>query len=191
VKFVCPNGHTWKSQRFKPEPWERLCPEPGCGRSAEPSLKTRSTAPGKLHQESIEEQQARARFHQLVCEWPCWARARRPGHQCFGPLDPHHLVPADWIRHTYGDLPEAGLLRILFNPIIGAPLCRGFHAAVEDRNEFIYWHELDDELKEFAKYVDELYPDRGSMLNRLKLESPDPPPNPTEAAPAAPVRSSE
>lgn len=94
-------------------------------------------------------------------------------HHCTGPKDAHHLVPKDWIREVFGDLPEVDLLDILYDPLIGAPACRyGFHEALEKRKDTIAWHELDDEAKEFYRRIDEKYPGRPSMLERLKLESP-------------------
>ena len=171
MKFHCRNDHEWKSKAFRPEPHENFCPS--CGVRAEPSLKAKPTSLGKLRETSTAEAQAAARFHQIVTEWPCWARGRRSPHTCRGPVDAHHLVPADWIRQTYGDLPESGLLRILYAPIIGAPACReGFHGPLETRMEVIYFEELDPELIEFCEKVDESYPDRPSMLGRLELESP-------------------
>lgn len=172
--YRCPDGHTWQglstmNRRFHPS--EASCPE--CGGRAAPSLKQSSgRRNGVQATEPRVVADAHLRFSQLVTEWPCWARSNRPGHRCWGPIDPHHLVPATWIRQTFGDLPDDELAAILYEPAIGAPLCRAFHQAVEDRNEIIAWHELDDEAKLFCQRVDERYPGRPSMLERLRLESP-------------------
>ncbi len=169
---VCPSGHEWKT-RFNASPRERFCPEDGCGLPAEPTLKQRNGGAGLGAPEPRVIADAHTRFSSLVCEWPCWFSERRSGHTCWGDIDPHHLVPADWIRQTFRDLPDVDLGDILYAPIIGVPLCRKAHDAVERRvSEFIYWHELDPECVEFCKQVDAKHPGRPSMLERLKLESP-------------------
>ena len=63
------------------------------------------------------------------------------------------------------------------------------HAEVEARNDYIYWHELDDELKIFCKRTDARYgrPGRQSIYTRLQQESP---PKTKGAALAASGRSS-
>jgi hypothetical protein len=171
-KQVCPNGHEWKS-RFQPSPRELFCKEDGCGLPAEPSLRSKSSGPGLRASEARVVADAHSRFSSLVTEWPCFFRSRRKGHTCWGDIDPHHLVPADWIRQTYRDLPDVDLADILYAPIIGTPLCRKAHEAVEARlSEFIFWHELDAECIEFCKAIDAKHPGRPSMLERLKLESP-------------------
>lgn len=169
-KQTCPSGHTWKT-KFQASPRELFCRE--CGERALPSLRAKSSGPGlRAEAESPTLAEAHARFTQLVCEWPCWARENRPGHKCWGDIDPHHLVPASWIRQTYGTLPSELLAAILYAPILGAPVCRAFHEALENRSEVIAWHELDDELKVFAHRVDESYPGLPSFMARLELESP-------------------
>jgi hypothetical protein len=168
-KQVCGNGHEWKS-RFQPSFAELRCPEDGCGLPAEPSLKAGRSGLSKPEPRAIAD--AHTRFSSLVCEWPCWFRDHRNGHTCWGDLDPHHLVPASWIKDTFRDLSDVELGDILYAPIIGTPLCRKAHDAVENRSAYIYWHELDPECAEFCKQVDARYPGRPSMLSRLELESP-------------------
>jgi hypothetical protein len=170
-KQICSNGHQWQS-RFHPSPSELRCPEDGCGLPAEPTLKARSGGSGLSAPESRSLADAHARFSTLVTEWPCFFREHRRGHTCWGDIDPHHLVPASWIKQTFRDLPDVELADILYAPIIGTPLCRKAHEAVEARTEFIHWHELDPELIEFCKAIEAKYPGRPSMLERLKLESP-------------------
>lgn len=171
MRFSCRNGHTWKSAKFKPQPHERMCRE--CGLPAEASLKSNA---GSGLQKATEPRilaDAHTRFSQLVTEWPCFLEARRPGHKCYGPRDPHHLVPASWIKETYGDLSDPELADILYAPIVGCSLCRDGHEAVERRvSEFIFRRELDPELFAFCRKVDRRYPDRPSMVTRLELESP-------------------
>jgi hypothetical protein len=140
---------------------------------------------------SAAETQARERFNETVKCWPCYfgpthirlaqsyeqlGRYYRRIHYCDGVLDAHHLVEKQWIRRNFSDLPEAELLAILFDPRIGAPLCRRAHDNI--KNERIGWDELSDECIEFCAEVDERYRDLGagrlrpSMLTRLKLECP-------------------
>lgn len=188
MKFECRNGHRWKSESFQPRPWERMCPE--CNVPAEPSLMpSRGGNSGSpQRRESAAERLARQEFNRLVCEWPCWAKDHRSGHVCRGPKDAHHLIPKSWIADTFGDLSQPALLEIKYAPIIGAPACRTFHVALENRSQLIHWHELDPERIEFCKRIDRKHPGHPSMLARLELESPKPT---QEAALAAPERSSE
>lgn len=167
---TCPSGHRWKS-RFQAHPSELFCKE--CGEAAVPTLKAKTGGTGlSAAPESPILAEAHLRFTQLVTEWGCWARDNRLGHRCWGPLDPHHLAPASWIRQTYRDLPDDELAAILYAPILGCPACRLFHEGLENRSEVIYFEELDPELIEFAQKVDRRYPDRPSLLARLELESP-------------------
>lgn len=168
-KHSCENGHEWKS-RFQPAPSELRCPD--CGEYAQPKLKAKSTGYGLRAPESPTVAAAHERFTELVTEWPCWAKAHRPGHICWGPVDPHHLVPASWIKSVFGSLPSELLAEILYAPVIGCPACRKFHDGLENRSEIILLHELDDEVRLFCKRIDEEYPGRPSMLARLELESP-------------------
>lgn len=177
-KQTCRNGHDWKS-RFQPSPAELRCPEPGCGLYAEPSLKAKSGGHGlQSEPESSVLAEAHGRFSTLVTEWPCFfadkvsGQRRRPGHHCWGDIDPHHLIPADFIRKYFGDLPDPELADILYAPIIGVALCRTAHEAVEARTDFIHWQELDPELVVFCVRMDKRYPERRSLLERLKVESP-------------------
>jgi hypothetical protein len=87
-------------------------------------------------------------------------------HHCSGRKDAHHLLPKQFIRRRLSDWPEDELLAVLFNPLIGAPLCRAAHEAVEARTDFIHWDELNPEC---ITYVSSL-PD--FMLLRLEEECP-------------------
>jgi hypothetical protein len=196
-KQVCSNGHEWKT-RFQPSPRERWCPEDGCGLPAEPSLKAKHGGPSLSKPESRVLADAHTRFSILVCEWPCWFAERRDAHSCWGDIDPHHLVPASFIKEQFGTLPDPELADILYAPIIGVSLCRKAHEAVEKRvSQFIFWHELDPECKDFCRRIDRKYASRHpkpqSMLERLKLESPQKSKTrlPKEAATATSDRSSE
>lgn len=178
ASYSCRNGHAWKGKSSLSRgfhPGELRCPE--CGSS----FKQGAGRPnGVQAAESSVLAEAHERFSALVTESPCFladriaGQPRRPDHRCWpaGSRDPHHLVPASWVKATFRDLPDVDLADILYAPIIGAPLCRVGHEAVEARTDFIYWHELDDEAKEFCRRIDEKYPGRPSMLARLELESP-------------------
>lgn len=174
MKLYCANGCTppYKTRSFQRDPDEVICPNPGCGGRLETGMERNAKAKVRSRSGGLHDVSSAAHFSNIVRSWPCWAAKNRQGHSCWGRVDPHHLVPADWIRTTYGDLPESGLLRILFNPLLGAPLCRGFHEAIERRSEVIHFEELDPELVEFAEHVDDTYPGLPSMLARLELESP-------------------
>jgi hypothetical protein len=73
-------------------------------------------------------------------------------HRCGGGrLDAHHLVPKDFLRKRFqGILPESELVAILFNPKIGAPLCRKAHDRIEAGFDRIYWEDLTEECVEYV-----------------------------------------
>jgi hypothetical protein len=114
---------------------------------------------------------------------PCPVCAGAGVHNCEGRKDAHHLVEKQWIRRNFSDLPEDELLAILFDPRIGAPLCRAAHDNI--KKERIYWDEVSEECKEFCAEVDKRHRHsvesltgrriftRPSMLTRLKLECPE------------------
>ena len=166
---------------------ERFCPE-------HPDCELRQLPKKKGTRASIKNTAAYGRanqaFNAVVCSERCYfgdlteeGDPRRPGHTCRYPLDGHHLVSKDWILQHFADLPLRDLLAILFDPRIGAPLCRVAHDQVEYSSApdtCIYFDELRIECIEFCEWVDEKYGDvptaaggkRPSMLERLKLESP-------------------
>lgn len=132
--------------RMQPSPGERYCPDHGC--PLVPMPKERKPA-GVGRRESSAETRARQAFNRAVCEWPCFFQRHREGHTCAYPLDAHHLVPKQFLRLRL-ELPEDELLEVLYNPLIGAPLCRSAHNAVEARADFIYRDELSPECLRFV-----------------------------------------
>jgi hypothetical protein len=159
---------------------ERNCPDhPDCELRPLPKKKnTRSAI-----KSTVAYQRAVSSFNAAVCRERCFfadddqeGNPRRPGHRCRFPLEGHHLVSKDWIFQTFGDLPLPELLAILFDPRIGAPLCRTSHDLVEYStapDACIYFEELRFECVEFCEAIDAKYPGRPSMLERLKLENPE------------------
>jgi hypothetical protein len=158
-----------------------ICPEHHVPLMTGMQLNARKSRGGGLgrKQESDALAEAHLRFTTLVREWPCWfkdrvgGRRRRPDHECWGRKDPHHLVPAQFIKDVFKDLDDVDLGDILYAPIIGVPLCRRGHEAVELHSDYVYWHELDDEVKEFCRRIDAKYPERLSMLEQLRRDSPE------------------
>jgi hypothetical protein len=75
-------------------------------------------------------------------------------------------VPKSVLRQRLSYLPEKDLLAIIFNPLLGAPLCRRGHEEIEARTEFIYWDELEPELIEYVGSLPDF------VLMRLELECP-------------------
>jgi hypothetical protein len=202
VKLYCENGcKPYRTRDFNRAPDETHCPT--CGGRLSTGMernakKKASQRAGGLRDISDAEVAARREFSRLVLEWPCWALKHRPcqqcegrgfnegtgevcslcngdgAHHCRGRKNAHHLLPVDWLRATYGDLPEADFLEIAFAPIIGCPACQhNFHAALESRADVIHFDELDEELIEHCKRIDARYPQRPSMLHRLQVESPE------------------
>lgn len=177
ANYHCRHGHTWKgksslSKAF--DPAELICPK--CEAPAETFNGTGQSSLRKAESGVLAE--AHARFTTLVTEWPCFFadRAngvlRRPDHSCWGRKDPHHLIPARFIKAHYGDLPDPELADILYAPIIGVPLCRRAHDAVERHSDYVYRHELDPALIVQCQEWERRYPDRRSLLEQLRLESP-------------------
>jgi hypothetical protein len=88
-------------------------------------------------------------------------------HHCEGRKDAHHLIPKQFIRKRFqGVLPEDRLVAILFNPKIGAPLCRKAHDRIESGADRIYWSDLTDECIEYVGSLPDF------VLLRLEEESP-------------------
>jgi len=145
--------------------------------------------------ETAAERRARLHFNEVVKGWRCWFEATRPcevcggsgwtgqsstamnyclvcqgdgRHHCGGGFkDAHHLIPKDFIRQRYrGIANEEQLLAVLFNPLIGAPLCRKAHDAVEAGSDHIYWEDLSEECLEYVSGLPDF------MLLRLERECP-------------------
>lgn len=146
-------------------------------------LKRSGSLKQRRRRETPAEREARLAFNEIVLaqEGGCFfadfteaGEPRRPGHVCSGDLDAHHLVEKQWIRRFFGDLPGDELLAILFAPIIGAPLCRAAHEPVTRRMARIYFDELDSDLIDECRRIDERYalPSRPSLLARLEIECP-------------------
>lgn len=171
-QLYCPEGEHEVKVRFQPSAGERYCPEHGC------SLRPLPKKTGGLgsRRESPQEAAARKHFNAVITAKRCFyservdGEARRPGHVCTYPLDAHHVVEKQWLRREFGDLPEDELIAIVFNPVIGAPLCRAGHENVKRLR--IHWHELSDECKLYCQEIDERYGDNHpSMYQRLRLEA--------------------
>jgi hypothetical protein len=73
-------------------------------------------------------------------------------HHCSGERDAHHVIPKQFIRRMFqAVLPEPAFVAILFNPKIGAPLCRyGAHEPIERKQTRIYWEDLSEECIEYV-----------------------------------------
>ena len=188
ANYTCRNGHTWEgrsslSQKFSPA--ELSCPKPGCGLRAEPKMKQGGGF--KAERESSARRDARDHFNRAVlgrrgCFYSAYAsrtgEPRRDGHVCVYPMDAHHLVEKQWIESNYADLDEADRLAILFDPRIGAPLCRAGHENVLSLR--IYWHEVSEECREACREVDRQWLDvltpaglrRTSMYEELRRVCP-------------------
>lgn len=187
MKLCCQNGCTidgkpyYKTREFERQPDETHCPECGDGRlltgMERNARKKASQRNGRLRNQSDAESRAAEEFHERVAPSgeACWAKTARHGHVCRGRIEAHHILPLDWWRKAFGDLPEDELLALMYAPVIGAPLCGGFHVAVTPgvggRKDFIYFNELDRELIEHCERLDLEYPNRG-VLARLEFECP-------------------
>lgn len=158
MMLYCPDGEHEIKVRFNPVPGERWCPEHGCALSKLPKsgLSDQQTAREGLPGEKA----ARSRFRQVVTARPCFfldiddfGERRRPDHVCTYPLDAHHIIPKGWIKRELSMLPADELVELAWNPLIGAPLCRGAHEAVERGVADIYWHELNPDLRSLVEQL--------------------------------------
>jgi hypothetical protein len=187
MKLHCPKGcPDYKTREFNRAPDETHCT---CGSRLETGMernarKRASRNNGRLRDRSRAESEAAEEFHAIVVSLGCWAKDHREGHRCSGRVEAHHLIELSWWTKYFADLPEGRRLSLAYNPIIGAPLCGGFHAAVTAKSERIYFHELDRELIEHCERLDQEFPGRG-VLGRLQLECPQKEPSQQEAVDAA------
>lgn len=173
IYLKCPEGHEVKVRSMSRRAGELICPT-----HRKPLVLPSSKTLGKRR--SAAEQRAAARFESEVCSEPCFfsdklpdGSPRREDHVCGYPLDPHHLIPKSWIE-LYIDLPEDELLALKYNPIIGAPLCRVAHDAVEySPSECIYRDELAPRLILFCEEWDHSHNDQRSLLGKLYEKCPE------------------
>lgn len=185
----------YRTREFNRAPDETHCPQFDtdtgeiCGGRLETGMERNARrkaarSNGRLRERTDAESRAAEEFHDRVAPSGemCWAKIARKDHVCRGHLEAHHILPVDFWRQRFGDLPEEKLLALMYAPIIGAPLCGGFHAditpGVGGRRDRIYFDELDRELIEHCERLDLEYPGRG-VLARLQLECPirEPTPN--------------
>lgn len=175
MKRMTPEQHRAWKQRSKPlrsnPETTKAFNERGRASSAKSLSRKRSGLGAKKRSQA--EREAHAHFRKVVLEWGrekgCWVARFRPEHRCWGPMDPHHLVKAEWIRKTFADLPEDQLLAILYAPIIGCPTCRQGHQEIETRKVVIYQDELDPDCIDFCQRQG-----RG-MYGRLLMACPERP----------------
>lgn len=203
MKLHCPQGHVIEGLPFNTRgaicPEHNVPLKTGMQMRQGKGLKRSSGF--RRQNESPAEREARQEFHRVVCRDGCWARRYRPcsiclgkgetpsivdgrvfccstcdgtgQHVCSGPVFGHHLLPYEWLKRVFSDLPESEFLAIAYNPLIGAPACTfNFHAALESRSALIYYDELEPELIDWLKELEGKYPGRPSLLGRLELESP-------------------
>jgi hypothetical protein len=196
AKLWCREGEHEVKVAMRPAPGERWCPDhPECHLAEKPKKRS---AGFRADRETPARRSAREAFNRAVKAHRCFYSAyraatgkpRREGHRCTYPLDAHHIVEKRWIEDNFPDLSEAELLAILFDPRIGAPLCRSGHDAVKSLR--IFWDEVSDECKEACREVDRQWLDvptpagvrRKSMYAELRRACP-PRSQPQQAASVA------
>lgn len=174
MKLLCRDGEHEVKVRFNPAPGERFCPEHGCQLVRLPKAQ-RSSPKENLPGEKA----ARANFSRVVKANPCFfldtddfGNRRRPDHVCTYPLDAHHILPKGVLKRELS-LPPEEMVELIWNPLIGAPLCRAAHHLVEVGSDHIYWDELNPELIAFCERFDATHAGERSLLHRLQLESPE------------------
>ena len=182
--LYCPEGQHEVKVAFNPSPGERFCPDHD-GAHLRP-LPKKASRGFRAQRETPARRSARERFNRAVKQHGCFyssyrtedGKPRRKGHRCSYPLDAHHIVTKQFIERNYADLPEDELLAILFDPRIGAPLCRAGHENVLSLH--IYWHEVSKECREACLEVDRQWLDiptpaglrRQSMYEELRRVCP-------------------
>lgn len=106
-------------------------------------------------------------LHELTDGYRCPGCKGDGRHHCSGPKDAHHLIPKQFIRQRFeAVLPEPEFVAILFNPKIGAPLCRKAHDQITLGADRIYFEDLSEECLEYVGSLPDF------MLMRLELEAP-------------------
>lgn len=180
TQMYCEEGRHEVKVRSNAAPGERVCPDHGCELRPIRKQSNRDELPG--------EKMALARFKFVVCERRCFfldvdeaGDRRRPDHTCRYPLDPHHLIPVQWMKRELS-LPPEELVALISNPLLGAPLCRKAHDAVEySPDEHIYRDELNPDLVAFCERFDVEHPGQRSLLEQLYLRCPVREEQPTHA----------
>jgi len=107
------------------------------------SLKRRRRRPSKA------EQDAHDRFRAVVTRQPCLFSTTRPGHECSGPLDPHHVVPAQYLKNHFSTLEDKWAL--IYSPDVGVPLCRAAHDPVTTHATYVFLQELPAVVIDFCE----------------------------------------
>ena len=176
MNLFCRDGEHEVPVRFNPVPGERFCPEHGCSLVPLP----KSSPSRKPQREGLPgEKAAKARFRLVVTKKPCFfldtdefGERRRPDHVCTYPLDAHHILPKGVLRQEL-NLPPKELVEVMWNPLIGAPLCRGAHEAVERGLADIYHDELNPALIAYCEGFDAAHPEQRSLVEQLVSRCPE------------------
>jgi len=92
---------------------------------------------------------------------PC-LMALRPDHDCAGPMEQHHLIKKSWLKADFKYVDQPYLF--VWAPEIGVSLCQSGHERVTNHVTRIWWHEVPEVAREWAK--------QWGCLWRLELECP-------------------
>ena len=75
----------------------------------------------------------------------------RAGHKCSGPVDPHHVLPKQFLKGAFSTFAEEEKWWHVHNPDNGVPLCRAAHDAVTTKMGYIFREELPARVIDFAE----------------------------------------
>ena len=99
---------------------------------------------------SAAEREAHDRFRRLVLAEPCLFSQTRQEHRCEGQLDPHHVLPKQFLKAHFSTQPDSIKWRLIHAPELGVPLCRSAHDAVTVHATHVWREELPARVCDFA-----------------------------------------
>ena len=94
---------------------------------------------------------AAEQFKIAVCRGASCTLGGSPKNGCSGPLEAHHLVPAQRIRAHVATMPEEDRLRAVYDPRIAIPLCSKHHHEITHGFRAFFYEDLPPAAFEYAR----------------------------------------
>lgn len=114
------------------------------------------------------------RFRETVLEsGPCWFNELWP-HPCDGPMDPCHLLDAQYLRHQaeLAGLEPDDLYALVYDPRNGIPGCRSYHHRFDNGFIRIYQPQLPAAFFYFVADWEERLEAPGRLIVRVDKQFP-------------------